>query len=180
MKRGGSHGQKTTSNDLERTVKAHNFVVGKPTLNQTNITVLDVQKTSAAEDQIFPVKVLYVKPGRVRPSAVRPRTAQAFEEQQKRALININKTRLAWQQDKPQNDDLEVSMGEVSGIFKEDRVPVKQQKPRKGVSADQAAKESRIKAQRNYSKEVRIQAQLKAKELEQIKKEKEQTIKRSD
>ena len=41
-------------------------------------------------------------------------------------------------------------MGEVSGIFKEerapkyDRVPVKQPKPRKGQSADQAAKEMRI------------------------------------
>ena len=34
--------------DLERTVKAHSFVVGKKVQNQTNIQVLDVQKNSAA------------------------------------------------------------------------------------------------------------------------------------
>ena len=71
-------------------------------------------------------------------------------------------------------------MGEVSGIFKEDRVPVKQSRPRKGVSADQIAKEQRIQAQKNYSKEVRTQALLKAKEQEAIKKEKERTERRRD
>jgi hypothetical protein len=55
-------------------------------------------------------------------------------------------------------------MGEVSGIFKDDRVPVKQSKPRKGQSADQIAKEKRIKAQRQYSQEVRALALIKAKE----------------
>lgn len=70
-------------------------------------------------------------------------------------------------------------MGEVSGIFKEDRVPVKQPKMRKGLSADQIAKEKRIKAQREFSQEVRTQALVKAKELEQQKKLKEKTMKRT-
>jgi hypothetical protein len=46
--------------ELERTVKAHSFVVGKKIQNST-----DIQK-SAAQDQSFPVKVLYVKPGIVK------------------------------------------------------------------------------------------------------------------
>lgn len=67
MKRGQS-----IPNELERTVKAHNFVVGQPTQNNSKIAVLNVQKTSAAEDQVFPVKVLYVKPSMVKH---RPKTA---------------------------------------------------------------------------------------------------------
>jgi hypothetical protein len=46
--------------DLERTVKAHSFVVGKQIQNTTDI------KKSAAQEQSFPVKVLYVKPGIVK------------------------------------------------------------------------------------------------------------------
>ena len=45
MKRGPAAG---AANELERTVKAHSFVVGKPTQNHTDIAVLEVQKTSAA------------------------------------------------------------------------------------------------------------------------------------
>ena len=59
MKRGASSGQ---VNDLERTVKAHSFQVGKAITNQTSIAVLDANKNSAAQEQHFPVKVLYVKP----------------------------------------------------------------------------------------------------------------------
>ena len=47
MKRGSSSGQ---INDLERTVKAHNFTVGKAITNQTSIAVLDAQKNSAAQE----------------------------------------------------------------------------------------------------------------------------------
>lgn len=71
-------------------------------------------------------------------------------------------------------------MGELSGIFKEDRVPVKQSKPRKGLSADQIAREQRIQAQKLYSKMVQNQALQKAKEQEMLKKEKEKTERRRD
>ena len=46
-------------------------------------------------------------------------------------------------------------MGEVSGIFKHDRVPVKLPRPKKGVSADQIAKVQRMQAQKEYAKEIR-------------------------
>ena len=61
LKQGIQEAQQT--NDLERTVKAHSFVVGKKVNNSTDIQILDVQKNSAAQEQHFPVKVLYVKPG---------------------------------------------------------------------------------------------------------------------
>ena len=38
------------ASDLERTVKAHSFVVGKKVNNATNIQILDVQKNSAAQE----------------------------------------------------------------------------------------------------------------------------------
>ena len=63
MKRRQSSG---AANELERTVKAHNFVVGKPTQNHTELAVLDVQRNSAAEEQAFPVKVLYIKPSMIK------------------------------------------------------------------------------------------------------------------
>lgn len=88
------------------------------------------------------MKVLYVKPSMVKQ---RPRTAQ-HNESQKRA---IPKPKVAWpaertlknfDEDLDSQLDREVSMGEVSGIFKHDKIPVKLPKPKKGVSADQAAK----------------------------------------
>ena len=74
--------------------------------------------------------------------------------------------------------DNEVSMGEVSGIFKHDRVPVKLPKPRRGASADQIAKAERLQAQKQYAKEVRAQASIKAKEQELIRKQKEKSTTR--
>lgn len=177
VKRGQSAG---AANDLERTVKAHSFVVGKPTQNHTDIAVLDVQKTSAAQEQAFPVKVLYVKPSMVKQ---RPKTAQQ-DDGQKRA---IPKPKAAWQADQTLKNfrgdldsqlDHEVSMGEVSGIFKTDKVPVKLPKPKKGVSADQAAKVRRMQAQKEYAKEIRAQALLKAKEQEMLRKQKEKSMTR--
>lgn len=177
MKRRQSAGP---ADELERTVKAHNFVVGKPTQNRTELAVLDVQRNSAAEEQVFPVKVLYVKPSMVKQ---RPKTAQP-DDGQKRA---IPRPKAAWQADetlKNFNGDLdsqldnEVSMGEVSGIFKHDRVPVKLPKPKKGVSADQVARAQRLQAQKEYAEEVRAQALLKAKEQEMLRKQKEKSMTR--
>lgn len=69
-------------------------------------------------------------------------------------------------------------MGEVSGIFKHDKVPVKLPKPKKGVSADQVAKAQRLQAQKEYAKEIRAQALLKAKEQEMLRKQKEKSMTR--
>ena len=56
---------------IERTVKAHTFVVGKKIANSTSLTVFDMAKDSSAQDQSFPVKVLYVKPGVAKKTIVR-------------------------------------------------------------------------------------------------------------
>lgn len=60
-------------NEFERTVKAHQFVVGKKTENHTNIDLIEAAKNSNAYEQHFPVKVLYVKREPVRHKSAKTR-----------------------------------------------------------------------------------------------------------
>ena len=51
------------ADELQQTVKAYSFVVGKKIQNQTEIA-----KCTYAEEQTNPVRVLYVKPGLNKPT----------------------------------------------------------------------------------------------------------------
>ena len=78
------------ANEMERTVKAHNFVVGKEIQNQTDIT-----KCTTAEEKSMPVRVLYVKPGQEKPQPLVRAPKQEFNVQNiKTAIRQVNNENL--------------------------------------------------------------------------------------
>lgn len=105
------------ADSAERTVKAHSLVLGKAIANQTSLAVFDMAKDSSAQDQSFPVKVIYVKPGLAKEKSLKAATAKAGELGKENTQTGNGASRNADQQ---LRDD--VSLGEISGIFKKQKV----------------------------------------------------------
>lgn len=121
----------SAEDQMQRTVKAHSFVVGKKITNVTEIA-----KTTCPEDQAMPVRIVYVKPGvSGKPPFLKTSNARDNELTLKKPL-NINS----------QLQD-EISLGDISGIFKDPK------KRLKSAPADERKK--RIEAQRVYAEQVR-------------------------
>lgn len=132
-----------SDDQMQRTVKAHSFLVGKKITNVTEIA-----KTTCPEEQAMPIKIVYVKPGLNRdrpPTAPRQMNAKDAEITLKRPM-NAN-TQL----------EREISLGDISGIFKE------KTKKRVKSAADDERKKLK-EAQRKYAEQVRLKAKEQSKQ----------------
>ena len=122
----------------DQTVKAHSFVVGKKIQNVTEIA-----KTTCPEEQAMPIRIIYVKPGINRPNTLVRNRDNQNELTLKRGEVGLN-------------HELEkaISLGDISGIFKTNPT-------RRVKSAQNNDKEKRIKAQRAYAEQVRLENKVK-------------------
>ena len=83
--------------------------------------MLEVAKHSEAQEQNFPVRVIYVKPGISKNPTVRARAAgePGARRKSSSAIDNQNRQQNHFENDINRQMDPEVSMGEISGIFKQ-------------------------------------------------------------
>ena len=141
------------ADSMERTVKAHSLVLGKAIANQTTLAVFDMAKDSSAQDQSFPVKVLYVKPGLAKHKSLKAAAARDGELGKENTQAGNVQGRNADQQ---LRDD--VSLGEISGIFKKQRAQLSK---RGSKSAPQKEAEAKAKKVKEYAEQVRKEAKAK-------------------
>mmetsp|Transcript_33617 Transcript_33617/g.51801 ORF Transcript_33617/g.51801 Transcript_33617/m.51801 type:complete len:124 (+) Transcript_33617:264-635(+) len=91
--------------------------------NKTSLQVLEEVKTSAALEQDFPIRVLYVKKDQSRSQPLRKKEDPYKVNPLGKALKELPSS--IKREEPPRNPDLqldrEISMGEISGIFKNDR-----------------------------------------------------------
>lgn len=135
----------------ERTVRAHNFVVGKKISNQTALTLFDMAKDSSAQEQSFPVKVLYVKPGVAKNQSLKT------VNKEERGKENTQHGNLK-KRDPDQQLREDVSLGEISGIFKKIEPALRK---RGSKSEPQRQAEAKAKKQKEYAEQVRREAKAK-------------------
>ena len=86
--------------------------------------MLEVTKHSEAQEQNFPVRVIYVKPGISKNPTIRARAAERSNlggprPKSSSAIDNQNRQQNHLENDINRQMDPEVSMGEISGIFKQ-------------------------------------------------------------
>lgn len=132
---------------LQRTVKAHSFLVGKKITNVTEIA-----KTTCPEEQAMPVRIVYVKPGLNKdrpPTAPRQTNCKDAEVTLRRPMSGVQ--RQANGLNANSQLDHEISLGDISGIFKD--------KTKKRLKSAPENERKKLKeAQRKYAEQVRQKA----------------------
>ena len=104
----GTKSEWMKTGDHNKTVKAHSFVVGKKITNVTEIA-----KTTCPEEQAVPCRIVYIKPGINKPNPL-VRKDNSNDLTLKKPSVGLN-----------HQLERDISLGDISGIFKQNPKRVK-------------------------------------------------------